>query len=290
MAKPSGPTVARWILGEELAKLREAANLGQGEVAAQLGSSISKVQRIEYGSNSASRPDLIVLLDLYGVTDEATRAHLFDLREQGRQRGWWVKYGRVPKLFADFLGVELAASTLRIYEPMMVTGLLQTEDYARALAQTSDGPLPSLEVERQVRLRMERQARILDDDPPEIWMILDESVLRRAVGGPKVMAAQLRHLGEVAQQGRASIQIMPFNQGAHTGMRGSLTVFEFPGDIHSPIGYAESNAGGIYLEDEHDQHRCTVMWQNLTAAAASLESSARMVMDAMRQFEELAKE
>jgi transcriptional regulator with XRE-family HTH domain len=285
--KAIGPTIPRWQLGERLARYREAASMSQAAVADALGCSVSKVQKIEAGDVGVVRGELLLLLQTYGVDGEATRESLMALQAQGKQRGWWSKFGRVPGSFATFLGLESAATTIRIFEPLMVTGLLQTEAYARAISETWDGePLPDQEVERQVKIKLERQKYVLEEDPPELWIILDEAVLRREIGGPAVMAGQLRKLATLARE--ITIQVVPFAQGGYPGVRGALTVFEFPDDRHSPVGYVETQAGNLYVEEPDDLRRCNLVLNHLTAAALSKRDSLKLISTVARAYAESA--
>ncbi len=281
MTRPIGPTIPRWQLGEQLTHLRESAGRTQAEVAETLGCSVSKVQKIEAGDVGVVRGELLLMLDLYGVSDEGLRDELTELSKLGKQRGWWSKFGQVPAPFATFLGLESAAREIHIFEPLMVTGLLQTEEYARAIAETCDPGLTPEQVEKQVKLRIERQQRVLDTDPPQTWVILDEAAIRRVVGGPAVMAAQLRKLQALAKS--ITIQIVPFTQGSYPGVRGGLTIFEFDERMHSPVAYVESHAGNLYMERPEELHWCNVTFRHMTAIALSKQDSLRMIAEAAKK-------
>jgi hypothetical protein len=166
---------------------------------------------------------------------------------------------------------------------MIVHGLLQTEEYARAVAETWDGGLlVNEEVERQVRIKMERQRRVLDEEPPELWVILDEAVLRREVGGKAIMAAQLKHLAVMAK--RLTLQVVPFAHGGYPGVRGALTVFEFDERMHSPVAYVEGQAGNLYMEKDEDLRRGTLAYNHMTAAALSKQESVKLITAVARQY------
>jgi transcriptional regulator with XRE-family HTH domain len=285
MPKPIGPTIPRWQLGEQLARMRDAARLSQAEIADQLGCSVSKVQKMEAGDVGIVRAELLLMLDVYGVDDTEVRDSFLELQRLGKQRGWWSTFGQVPAPFATFLGLESAATSIKIFEPMIVHGLLQTEDYARAIAETWDGGLlTEEEVERQVRIKMERQRRVLDDEPPELWVILDESVLRREVGGKAVMATQLKHMAAMAK--RMTLQVVPLSHGGYPGVRGALTLFEFDEQMHSPVVYVEGQAGNLYMEKAEDLHRCTLAYNHMTTAALSRQESTRLITAVARQYAE----
>jgi len=284
VTKPIGPTIPRWQLGEQLTHLREQAGLSQGDTAAALGCSISKVQKIEAGDVGVVRAELMLMLDTYGATAPGLREELLQLQRLGKQRGWWSTFGQLPAPFATFLGLESAARAIHIFEPLMVTGLLQTEEYARAIAETCEPGLTPEQVEKQVKLRIERQQQVLDHDPPSIWVILDEAVIRRQVGGPAIMAQQLRKLHSLSRS--ITLQIVPFTHGSYPGVRGGLTIFEFDERMHSPVGYVESNAGNLYMERSEELHGCNVTFRHMTAVALSKQESLKLISAAIRGFEE----
>ncbi|GGN93950.1 transcriptional regulator [Actinoplanes lobatus] len=281
MARPIGPTIPRWQLGEQLSQLRSAAGKSQQDAANRLGCSVSKIQKIEAGEVGTKPVELEALLALYGTPDPL-RDQLMELRTLGAQRGWWSKYGAVPAPFATFLGLESAATKIRIFEPLMVHGLLQTADYARALAESVNPPSTTAEVDRQVQIRLERQERVFGEDHPELWVVLDEAVLRRHMGGPEIMAKQLDHLLRLPKW--VTIQVVPFTGGGYPGALGALTVFEFQDDLHTPVVYMESQAGNLYLEREDDLARSNLAMNHITAAALSKQQSRELITAAARQL------
>jgi transcriptional regulator with XRE-family HTH domain len=284
VTKPIGPTIPRWQLGEQLMHLRERAGLSQTDIAQNLGCSLSKVQKIEAGDVGVVRAELIFMLDRYGVTDPTLRDELLQLQRLGKQRGWWSKFGQVPAPFATFLGLESAARSIHIFEPLMVTGLLQTEEYARAIAETCDPGLTIEQIEKQVKLRIERQERVLDAEPPATWVILDEAAIRRVVGGRDVMAAQLRKLQSLAKN--ITIQVVPFTHGSYPGVRGGLTIFEFDERMHSPVAYVESHAGNLYMERSEELNWCNVTFRHMAAIALSKQESLKLIASAARGYAE----
>jgi len=284
VTKPIGPTIPRWQLGEQLAHLRDAVGKSQAEVAKELDCSISKIQKIEAGDVGMVRAELLLMLDLYGVTDRSTREDYLDLQSQGKQRGWWSKFGQMPAPFATFLGLESAARTIQIFEPLMVTGLLQTEEYARAIAETCDPDLSTDAVEKQVKLRIERQQRVLDTDPPVTSVILDEAAIRRPIGGPRVMAAQLEKLQSLGKS--ITIQIVPFTQGSYPGVRGAMTIFTFDERMHSPVAYVESHAGNLYMERSEDVLRCNVTFRHMAKAALNKQESLKLLAAVAKSYGE----
>jgi transcriptional regulator with XRE-family HTH domain len=283
MRKPIGPTIPRWQLGEQLTRLRDEAGLSQGEIAEQLGCSVSKIQKIEAGDVGLVRAELLLMLDAYSVKDATLRDELTQLQRLGKQRGWWSKFGHVPPQFATFLGLENAATAIHIFEPLMVTGLLQTENYARTITTTAD-LFTDEQAERQVKLRIERQQRVLDNEPPATWVILDEAAVRRQVGGPAVMAEQMRQLQSLSRT--ITLQIVPFTHGGYPGVRGPITIFEFDDQMHTPVAFCASHAGNLYMERSNELDECYLTFRHMTAAALSKQESLKLIADAARQYEQ----
>lgn len=235
-----------------------------------LGCSESKIRKIESGVVGVARMELLAVLDLYGVTAEAARASLLDLAGQGKQRGWWAGYGRLPNPYTLYLGLESAATAVRSFELAVVPGMFQTEEYARAVNAAALPGTPEEEVERRVKVRLARQEqRLVADNPLEYWAILDEAAVRRVMGGPAVMRAQLDRLLELGELPQVTVQILPFAHGGHAGTLGAFTILEFPDDIHSPVVYTEGMAGDVYLESAADLRRCYLAYSHLSAAALS---------------------
>ncbi|MGH3736161.1 MAG: helix-turn-helix domain-containing protein [Micromonosporaceae bacterium] len=282
MTKVAGPTIPRWQLGQELSRLRDAVELTPADVAEKLDCSESKVKKIEAGYVGVVKAELMLMMDLYQV-DPSAREALFELQKLGKQRGWWSKFGRVPNSFGTFLGLESAADLIRIFEPMVVHGLLQTEEYATELERTASPGASPEQVERQVKIRMARQERVLGgDEPPELWVVLDEAVLRRIMGGPDVMRRQLEHLHAVSE--RVTLQVVPFAHGGYPGTLGAFTIFEFDDEVRSPVAYVEGQGGGLYLERSVDLQRCNVSYNHLTAVALSPPQSAKLIAAVLRDL------
>lgn len=283
MARPVGPTIPRWQLGHHLAELRTAADIDQKTVAKQiLDCSISKVQKIEAGDVRTAKAEMDTILNAYGVEDPALRADLEELRKLGAERGWWAKFGSLAASFSNLLGLESAARVIRVYDPMTVYGLIQTPEYARALSESSSPWTSDEETERQIKIRLARQKMIIGDDPPEVWVLLDEAVLHRAIGGRQVMAEQLQHLVKLPKH--ITVQVVPFSAGGHPGALGALTTFEFDPELHSPVGFAESQGGNLYLEKEHEVNRCLTSFSHIAASALSKQESRRMINDKIADY------
>ncbi|TDC20875.1 XRE family transcriptional regulator [Streptomyces sp. 8K308] len=245
--RQTGPTVPRMILGSRLRQLREARGITGGEAGRRIRGSHSKISRLEMGRTGFKTRDVLDLLTFYGVTDEAERATLLALARQSTQPGWWhVFHDVVPGWLNVYLGLEQAATVIRGYELQFVPGLLQTEDYARAVVRLTPEPLDDMAVERRVELRMARQRVLRREDPPRVWLVVDETALRRPLGGRAVMRAQLEHLIEAARLPHVTLQIMPLASGGHAALGGPVTVLRPPGGELPDVVYLEQQTGGVY--------------------------------------------
>jgi hypothetical protein len=283
MPRPTGPTIARWQLGRQLREHRDMAKLTHGEIADVLACSESKIYKIESGDVGVARGDLLVMLDRYKVPDEL-RATLLDLQRQGKERGWWARFGQVPNPYSMYVGLESAATTVKNFELALVPGLLQTADYTRALIRGQGIVEEEAEIERRVKLRLARQTCLTEEPQLNLWTILDEAVVRRQIGGREVMAEQLAHLVEMGKRANVTVQVLPFSEGGHAGTLGSLAVLEYPDHIHSPVVYIETYAGGVYLEGAEDLRRVNVAYTHMQAAALSTTKSAELIAAAARQL------
>lgn len=284
MPRASGPTIARWQLGHQLKALRENAKITQQQIADVLGCSESKIYKIEAGDVGINRGDLLVMLGRYNVAEDDARAETaLDLQRQGKQRGWWSKYGTLPINYAMYVGLEGAATEVRNFELAVVPGLLQTREYATAIM-TAAWPDDQREVERRVELRMERQACLTEDPPLNFWAVVDEAVIRRRTGGSEVMAAQLNHLLTLSNRPNITIQVLPFSEGWHPGAVGSFSILEFPEGVHSPVAYVISQAGDVYLEREDDMRRVTLTYTHLQTAALSASKSRELIAASAREL------
>ena len=280
MVVDRSPTVRRRRLGIELRRLRETAGLMIEDVATHLECSSSKVSRIETGKAVPRVRDVRDMLELYDVTDTQADLLLTIVRE-AQQKGWWTDYEDVlPAAFETYVGLEAEAASLRTFQHH-VHGLLQTEEYARAMLRgahlsDSDG------VERLVALRMRRQDMLTKPNPIELWAVIDEAALHRRMGGTEVMRGQLRHLVEMAELPNVTLQVLPFAKGAHAGVIGAFTLIEFPDPTDNDVVYVDSPAGSIYLEKDKDLRRYTLVFDHLRAAALPPDESIPFI-DAVTQ-------
>jgi transcriptional regulator with XRE-family HTH domain len=247
------PTVRGRRLARELRRLREKRQLTLQEVADSLSWSRATVSRLETGQARPRHGDVADLLDLYGIASP-DRDALIALARQAMQRGWWTAYVDV---FTDsYVGFEDEASRICTWDPQLIHGLLQTEDYARAVI-TSGRMLSGAAVDRRIAARKIRQKLLDRDDAPELYAILDEAVLRRPIGGPAVMSAQLMALVEAARRPHVTIRVLPYAAGEHAGLDGRFTMLSFPDPADPDIAYVEGTMGDVYLErsEETGQHR-----------------------------------
>lgn len=272
MASNVNPTVRRRRLGQELRKLREARNMTAEEVAERLLVSQSKISRLENGRRSISQRDVRDLCGVYEVEDMRIVDSLMQMAKDSRQQGWWHTFGDIP--YSIYIGLETDAASLRVYDPQVVPGLLQTPQYAHALV---TGALPEstpAEIEKRVGVRMARQDRIHSKDKPlRLWAVLDEATLLRTVGTNDVMRGQLEHLVKMSQLPHVTVQIIPFTVGAHPGLNGQYAVLEFPDTADSSVVYIEGVTSDLYLEKANEVEQYSVMYEHLRAQAMNPDDS-----------------
>ena len=248
-----GPTALRILLGAHLRRLREAQGVSREDAGWEIRSSESKISRMELGRVSFKQRDVEDLLTLYGVDDDEERERLVDLARQANAPGWWHRFGDVlPGWFQSYLGLEAAASLIRTYEVQFVPGLLQTRDYARAVVLLGHGRARPEEVDRRVDLRLRRQAVLARPEPVQLWAVLDEAVLRRPIGPPAVMQAQLEALIEATQRPNVRLQVVPFRAGGHSAAGGAFSILRFPDQELPDIVYVEQLSSALYLDKRED--------------------------------------
>jgi len=277
MPGPTAPTARRRRLGLELRRLREAAGIKLDQVAPQVDLTVSTLSRIETGKAPCRTTYLTAMLDMYGVSDPQQIQLLKDMAREGQRKGWWADYDDLPVEFGIYVGLEATAASVRAYEAQLVPGLLQTRDYARALHRAWDKKASAKHIDRLTELRMKRQEVLTRPDAPlELWAVLDEAVLRRPVGGRKVMRAQLGKLMEATDLPNLTLQVLPFSQGAHAGLNGPFYIMDFPGD-DPPTAYIDSAAGSIFLDKDHQVRRWAEAFDQLRADAMSPGDSREMI-------------
>jgi hypothetical protein len=278
-----GPTVPRMILGNQLHRFREAAGITPDRAGDEIRASRSKISRMENGRVRFKERDVTDLLTLYGVTDEATRAGLVSLARQANAPGWWSKYGDVTAdWFEAYLGLEVAASVIRTFELQFVHGLFQTEAYARAVTLLGHTSAPADEIDRRVGLRLKRQELLTGPTPPQVWSVIDEGALRRPVGGPAVMRAQLMRLREVAGLRNVTIQVVPFGQGGHAAAGGAFTVLRFSEADVPDVVYIEQLTSALYLDKRDDVDHYLEVMNRLSIEALTPARTARFLAEITR--------
>jgi transcriptional regulator with XRE-family HTH domain len=278
--------VRRRRLGSELRRLRETRSIKLEAVADRLGLAASTLSRIEHGKAPTKTAYLTALLEFYEVTDPEQRQILIDMAREGHRKGWWAGYEDVlPTGFDIYMGLEADASGLCIYETQAVNGLLQTQDYARAILREVNKKNSPNQLQRVTELRLKRQESLVrEPDPVDLWLILDEAVIRRPIGGPEVMAGQLKHLIEASQWPNVTLQALPFSAGAHSALNGPFTIVKFPDRTDEDVVYFDSWGGPIYLEKERDVRMCSEAFDRLRAAALSPSDSASLAEQVAREL------
>ena len=273
----SGPTVLRILLGTQLRRLREAKGVTREDAGYTIRASGSKISRMELGRVSFKERDVVDLLALYGV-NEAEADALIALAREASSPGWWHKYSDVlPDWFQVYVGLEEAASLIRLYEVQFVPGLLQTPEYARAVVELGQPSADPGEVERRVSLRMARQQLLTKEDGPRLWAVVDEAALRRHLGGKEVMRGQLVRLIEAAREPNITFQVVPFRSGGHAAEAGAFTVMRFP-EIDLPdVVYLEQLTSALYLDKREDVERYTEVMERLSVEGESPERTVELL-------------
>ncbi|KWW99001.1 putative DNA-binding protein [Carbonactinospora thermoautotrophica] len=279
------PTVRRRRLGAELRRLREAAGLTLEEAGEKLERDKSTISRIEKGASAVRAVDVRLMLEAYGVTDERTLETLMALARSGRKRGWWHTYADlISHAYSDLISLEEDASAVRSFQMGVIPGLLQTEDYARAVIEATQLPYAPDKIDALVEVRMARQRILTRDNPLEFWAILTEGVIRQRVGGPKVMHAQLRHLEEVSRWPNVTLQVLPYDAGGHPGLMGSFVVLTFPEPASMEVVLAESLTNTLYVEEEAEVRQYTKGFDLLRALALSPAESRALIQQVAKDL------
>jgi transcriptional regulator with XRE-family HTH domain len=242
------PTVLRRVLGMQLRQLRDARGISAAEAAKAIRATPSKISRIELGRSAIREIDVLDLLSLYGV-DPAEREQFVRLAEQAGRRRWWHQYHDIlPPWFQTYIGMEQSAMLIRSYEPLFVPGLLQTPEYAAAVLALGD--IPRSEAERHVILRKERQRRFAAGQL-RLWMIIDESALRRPVGSVDILRDQLNYLISLSATQNLTLQVTPMGAGGHAAPS-AFTILRFNERELPDVVYVEQLTGAIYVEKQED--------------------------------------
>jgi len=242
------PTARRIVLGAQLRRLREAADISRADAGYAIRGSDSKISRMELGRVGFKERDVADLLSMYGVTNEDERHVFLDMVRKSNERGWWHRYsGTMPNWFQDYVGLEESASLIQSYELQFVPGLMQTEDYIRAVVSHGRPELLDQDGERRVALRMQRQKVLTRQGAPRVWAVVDESVLHRPIGGPRVLREQIEHLLELTKQPNVTLQILPFHMSGYAA-EGAFSILRFAEPTLPDIVYIEHLSGALYLD------------------------------------------
>jgi hypothetical protein len=282
-----GPTVLRMLLGAHLRRLREAEGVSRETAGWEIRASESKISRMELGRVSFKERDVADLLTLYGVTDEEEREAWLTLARQANTPGWWQREGDIlPSWFQPYLGLEAAAVLIRTYEVQFIPGLLQIPEYAKAVILLGHGNAPPAEVERRVALRIKRQQVLAREDPPQLWVVVDEGALRRPIGGPEVMRAQLRALVDATKLPHVRLQVIPFNAGGHAAAGGSFSILRFPEQDLPDVVYVEQLTSALYLDKRDDIDHYAAAMERLCVEAERPDRTGDILGKVLREFDE----
>ncbi|GHJ08420.1 transcriptional regulator [Micromonospora humidisoli] len=274
----TGPTVLRMLLGAQLRRLREAKGVTREGAGWEIRSSESKISRMELGRVGFKERDVADLLTFYGVTAVQEREALLKLARDANSPGWWHRYGDVlPAWFQSYLGLEAAAALIRSYEVQFVPGLLQTPEYARSVVLLGHRGAAVDEVDRRVELRIQRQQVLHRTDPPQLWAVVDEAVLRRPIGGPEVMRGQLTALIEATRSSHIRLQIIPFDAGGHAAAGGAFTILRFGDDDLPDIVYIEQLTSALYLDKREDLDYYAAAMERLCVEATPPERTPEVL-------------
>ncbi|MBW5425778.1 helix-turn-helix domain-containing protein [Streptomyces sp. BG9H] len=286
MSEPrSAPTVGQVVLGRRLQDLREGAGLRREEAAKILRVAPATVRRMETAEVALKIPYLQLLLKAYGVADDEADAFV-TLAEEANKPGWWQRFHDIlPGWFSMYVSLEGAASLIRSYEPHFAPGLLQTEEYARGVMRSGAiGQTRPADIERYVALRMERQTLLTREDAPRLWVVMDETALRRPVGGPEVMREQLDRLLEATEMPHVTLQVAPFAAGPHPGTYGPFVLFRFAMAELPDMVYSEYLTGAVYLDARKEVATHLEVMDRMAAQAATAQRTKDILRDVRKEL------
>jgi transcriptional regulator with XRE-family HTH domain len=287
MPEPTeGPTVLRILLGTQLRRLRESRGVSAQEAARAIRGSESKISRIELGRNAIREIDVLDLLTHYGV-GAVEREQLLSLAEQANRPGWWHRYNDIlPDWFQSYVGMEEAATSIRIYEPQFIPGLLQTQSYTAAVLAVCDIPVSG--AERHVILRKERQRRF-SEERLKLWVIIEETALRRPMGSKEILRDQLRFLLSLSAKRNLTMQVIPSGTGGHAVPSG-FTILRFAEPDLPDVAYLEHLTSALYFDKKSDVDRYLLNMERLSIMAAQPRETPRILTTVINQLDEELKE
>jgi len=278
------PTVLKILLGAQLRRLREQAGVSRDDAGYHIRASGSKISRLELGRVSFKERDVSDLLELYGV-DATTKEQLVQLTAEANATPWWQKYKEVvPDWFHVYVGLEEAATLIRVYEVQFVPGLLQTEDYARAVVMQGSPHLAPEEVDSRVAVRMGRQKLFARENPPRLWAIVDEAALRRPMGGREVLVGQVKRLIHAISEPNITLQVMPFKYGGHAAEGGAFTMMRFPEADLPDMVYMEYLTGAHYIDRPDDVEVYAAVMERLSVAGTSPEKTRDILNEILKEI------
>ncbi|MGX2993645.1 helix-turn-helix domain-containing protein [Streptomyces sp. JNUCC 64] len=287
----AAPTVGQVVLGKRLKELREAKGLTREQAASELRVTAATVRRMETAEVALKVPYVHVLLAMYGVADGEVDGFL-SLVEDANRPGWWQRYHDVlPEWFSLYVSLEAEARLIRSYEPHFVPGILQTDRYAREVMTAGTiGHSHPEEVERHVELRLDRQQLLGKPNAPHLWIIMDETVLRRPVAGAEVMAEQMDRLLTAARTPGLTLQVAEFGNGPHPGTYGPFSLFRFTQPELQDMVYCEFLTGALYLDSQIEVANHLEVLDHMSAQAASTDRTRELLREARDHYRAEAKE
>jgi len=271
------PTARRIVLGAQLRRLREAADITRADAGYAIRGSDSKISRMELGRVGFKERDVVDLLTMYGVSDEDERRVFLEMVRKSNERGWWHRYtGTMPNWFHDFVGLEESASLIQSYELQFVPGLLQTEAYIRAVISHGRPDLITADGERRVQLRLQRQKVLTRQTAPRLWAVVDEAVLHRPIGGPRTQREQIEHLLELTRQPNITVQVLPYEQSGYAA-EGAFSMLRFAEPSLPDVVYVEHLAGALYLDRPEEIELYSRVLDRLAVDAESPDRSRQLL-------------
>jgi len=283
MPEPTeGPTVLRILLGAQLRRLRESRGITAQAAARAIRGSESKISRMELGRNAIREIDVLDLLTFYGI-DATEREQLLNLAEQANRPGWWHRFNDIlPDWFQAYVGMEEAATSIRIYEPQFIPGLLQTPRYTAAVLTMCD--IPISEAERHVILRKERQRRFTEGRV-KLWAIIEETALRRPIGSREILLDQLQYLLSLTDRSNLTLQIIPFGRGGHAVPSG-FTILRFGDSDLQDVAYLEHLTSALYFDKKADVDRYLLAMERLSIVSAKPSETPGLLAAIIKQLED----